>query len=92
MSSPRFHIWSTFVSEIHKGSRWPLIKCKLFADDSSLFFVVCNVNTSADEVNDDLVKMNKWAMCFHPDQIKQAQEVIFTRKISKEDHTLLISE
>ena len=37
-----------------------LPNAKLFADDTSLFSVVCNVNTSADEVSNDLVKTNKW--------------------------------
>ena len=36
-----------------------LSNAKLFADDTSLFSVVCNVNTSADEVNNDVVKINK---------------------------------
>ena len=31
-------------------------------------------------------------MSFNPDPIKQAQEIIFTRKASKEDHPPLVSE
>ena len=31
---------------------------KLFADDTSLFSVVHDVNTSAEELNDDLKKVN----------------------------------
>ena len=57
---------------------------KLFADDTSLFSVVHNVNTSAKELNDDLKEVNKWAFqwktSFNPDPSKQAQEVIFSRK------------
>ena len=34
---------------------------KLFADDTSLFSVVHNVNTAAKELNNDLVKINRWA-------------------------------
>ena len=34
---------------------------KLFADDTSLFSVVHDVNASARELNDDLKKINKWA-------------------------------
>ena len=34
---------------------------KLFADDTSLFSVVHDVNTSAKELNDDLKKINDWA-------------------------------
>ena len=73
----------------------PLLwNAKLFANDTSLFSVVYNVNTSTDEINNGLVTINKWAyqwkIGFNPDPIKQAQEVIFTGKISKEDHPPLI--
>ena len=34
---------------------------KLFADDTSLFSVVHDLNTSAKELNDDLKKVNDWA-------------------------------
>ena len=57
---------------------------KLFADDTSLFSVVHDVNTSAKELNDDLKKVNDWAfqwkMNFNPDPSKQLPEVIFSRK------------
>ena len=33
---------------------------KLFADDTSLFLVVHDVNASPKELNDDLKKINKW--------------------------------
>ena len=63
---------------------------KLFADDTSLFSVVHNANTTAKELNNDLVKINRWAyqwkMSFNPDPSKQAQEVIFSRKTKKEYH------
>ena len=43
---------------------------KLFADNNSLFFVECDLNTSANEINDDLKKIEVWAhqwkMCFNP--------------------------
>ena len=58
---------------------------KLFADDTSLFFIVQSVNTSAS--HSDLSKISNWAfqwkMSFNPDPSKQAQEVIFSRKIQK---------
>ena len=63
---------------------------KLFADDTSLFSIVQNRNNSASQVNNDLDKINDWAytwnMSFNPDPSKQAQEVIFSRKCTKEDH------
>ena len=34
---------------------------KLFADDTSLFLLVHDLNTSAKELNDDLKKINDWA-------------------------------
>ena len=57
---------------------------KRFADDTSLFSVVNDVNTSAKELNDDLKKDNdldfQWKMSFNPDPIKQAQEEMFSHK------------
>ena len=67
---------------------------KLFADSTSLFSVVHDVNASARELNDDLKKINKWAfqwkMSFNPDPSKQAQEVIFSCKIKKLPHPSLV--
>ena len=64
-----------------------LSNAKLFADDTSLFCVVHNANTTAKQLNNDLVKINRWAyqwkMSFNPDPSKQAQEVIFSRKTKK---------
>ena len=63
---------------------------KLFADDTSLFSIVQNVNTSASHLNNDLSKINNWAfqwkMSFDPDPSRQAQEVIFSCKIQKTCH------
>ena len=63
---------------------------KLFADDTSLFSVVHNANTTAKELNNDLVKISNWAyqwkMSFNSDPSKQAQEVIFSRKLNKDYH------
>ena len=66
---------------------------KLFADDTSLFSVVQDITLSAKNLNDDLKKINKWAfqwkMSFNPDPNKQAQEVIFSRKLNKPNHPSL---
>ena len=55
-----------------------LSNAKLLADDTPLFFVVHNVNTSAGEVAKDLLKIDKWAyqwkMSFNPYPIKQSQK------------------
>ena len=63
---------------------------ELFADDTSLFSVVHNITDSVDLLNSDLSKINEWAlqwkMSFNPDPVKQAQEIIFSRKTSKRNH------
>ena len=57
---------------------------KLFADDTSLFSVIHDVDTSANELNNDLYQINKWAfqqkMSFNPDPSKEAQKIAFSRK------------
>ena len=67
---------------------------KLFADDTSLFSVVHDKNTSAKELNNDLRKISNWAyqwkMSFNPDPLKQAQEVIFSCKMTKANHPTLV--
>ena len=63
------------------------LNVKLFADDTSLFSVVHNITDSVNVLNNDLFKINEWAlqwkMRFDPDPIKQAQEIIFSRKTTK---------
>ena len=63
---------------------------KLFADDTSLFSIVHDVNVSANDLNHDLKKINDWAyhwkMNFNPDASKQAQEIIFSRKTQENFH------
>ena len=48
------------------------------------------MNTSATNLNNDLNKIKNWAiqwkMNFNPDPSKQAQEVIFSRKLQKTNH------
>ena len=60
---------------------------ELFAEDSSLFSVVQNRNSTANNLNNDLMKINdsafQWKAKFNPDPKKQAQEMIFSRKINK---------
>ena len=60
---------------------------KLFADDKSLFSVIRDVDTFANELNNDLYQINKWAfqwkMYFNLDTNKQDQEIIFNRKTKK---------
>ena len=57
---------------------------KLFADDTSLFSVIKNVNKTAKKLNKDLENISKWArqwmMSFNPDPTNIAKEVLFSRK------------
>ena len=67
---------------------------KLFADETSLFSVVHDINTSSIELNSDLKKINDWAfqwkMTFNPDSSMQAQEIIFSRKLKKTTYPPLL--
>ena len=57
---------------------------KLFADDTSIFSVVCDSSSSSLSLNEDLSKISqwgyKWKMLFNPNASKEAQEVVFSRK------------
>ena len=57
---------------------------KLFADDTSIFSVVSDINVSADQMNKDLEKISKWPcqwkMSFNPNISKQAREITFSKK------------
>ena len=63
---------------------------KLFADDTSLFSVVKNVDASNTDLNNDLKKISEWAfqwkMSINPDLTKQTQELIFSRKVQTTNH------
>ena len=67
---------------------------KLFADNTSLFSVIHNINSRASDLNSDLMKISNWVFQwktrFNPDPNKQAQAVIFSRKINKIDHLLIM--
>ena len=67
---------------------------KLFADDTSLFSVAYDTQTSANNLNKDLKLINNWAfqwkMNFNPDPTKQAHEVIFSRKTKEIYHPPLV--
>ena len=63
---------------------------KLFVDDTSLFLAVYDINQSGINLNDNLEKISSWAfqwkMSLNPDINKQAQEVIFSRKLQKSNY------
>ena len=72
------------------------LKCnvKLFADDTSLFTVVEDSNTAANDMNHDLDLISQWAhtwrMSFNPDPQKQAVELTFSRKKIQIDHPVIL--
>ena len=76
-----------YVNDLPNGLK---SECKLFADDTSLFSVAHDLNTSASDINNDLKLISDWAfqwkMSFNPDPSKQAQEIIFSRKKMKSSH------
>ena len=67
---------------------------KLFADDTSLFSTVTDPNVTANQINNDLHNISTWAyqwkMNFNPDTIKQAQEVLYSRKVKVTVHPKLV--
>ena len=58
-------------------------KCKLFADDTCLFSVVHDVAISKNDWPMIYDWVYQWKVKFNPDLCKQAQEIIFSRKVSK---------
>ena len=67
---------------------------KPFSDDTFLFSMAHNISASAKEINEELNKINnwpfQWKMSFYSDGKKQAQEVLFSRKLHKVSHPKLI--
>ena len=63
---------------------------KSFAGNTPLFSVVKNVDDSNTDLNNDLKKIDEWVlqckMSFNPDPTKQAQELIFSRKVQTTNH------
>ena len=59
-------------------------EAKLFADDTSLFTVVYDIDIAGNKLNQDLEIISTWAyqwkMQFNPDKNKQATHVIFSQK------------
>ena len=58
---------------------------KLFADDTTLLSKVIDPNATTNQINNDLHNMN-----FNPDTSKQAQELVFSRKIKITVHTQFV--
>ena len=73
-----------YINDLSEGLS---TNANLFADDTSLFSVIHDNQTSANILNKDLEMVHNWAfqwkIDFNPDPTKQAQEVIFSRKTKK---------
>ena len=79
-----------FFIYINDLSKYISSTVKLFANDTSIFSVVDDVHVSVMQLNNDLLKISKWAyqwkMSFNPDVSKQTQEVVFSHKSHKLAH------
>ena len=79
-----------FLIQINDLADELLSNVKLFADDTSLLFVVRHVDSSAAELYNDLAKISNrvhyWKMSFSAGSIKQDQDFIFNRNVNKDPH------
>ena len=86
-----FLLFWIYINHLTEGL---ITTAKLFSDDSSLFSLVHDTQTSAKDLYKDLEIINNWAfqwkMNFSADSTKQAQEVIFSRKAKEIHHPPLV--
>ena len=79
-----------YINDLQVGLK---SEVKMFADDTSLFSIVNDSQSSSVTLNKDLTLISKWAyqwkMNFNPDLNKQAQEVVFSRKTNKSNHPVI---
>ena len=77
-------LFLVYINDLTDGIK---SKIKLFADDSSLFAVVNDVQFTHDQIMYDLETItqwaNKWKIQFNPDITKQVIELIFSHKYKK---------
>ena len=70
-----------FINDLEAGI---ISQIKFFANDTSLYSVVHDLEKSARELNHDLEVINNWAkqwkMSFNPDPTKPAEEILFSHK------------
>ena len=85
-----FLIYITYSNDLSDGLK---IESKLFADDTSLFSVLNDINTSVSDLNEDLEKIGKWVfkwkMNFNPDPNKQAHAIIFSGRKTASLHQVV---
>ena len=72
------------------------LKCsvKLIADDTLFFTVVHDPNLAARDINHDLDQIalwsHNWRMSFNPDPLKQAVELVFSKKKVNTNHPAIL--
>ena len=80
-------LFLVYINDLEKGIKSSI---KFFADDTSLFSIVEDPKTSAEELNHDLLLISQWAfqwkMSFNPVLSKPAEEIIFSHKRRRQDH------
>ena len=85
-----FYTW-TILRYINDLSNDLASNPKLFADDTSLFSMVENMNKSANDINSDLVKIIfQQKMNFNLDSTNQAQEVILVSLTECQKHLAIV--
>ena len=69
------HLILVYINDLSNGLK---SNPKLFADDTSLFSVIHDVNSSQIDLNEDLDKLNnweyQWKMSFNPDPSKKLKK------------------
>ena len=79
-----------FLAYINDLKRNNKSNIKLFADDSMLFYIIKNLEISANDSNHDLDIIHQWAhqwnLEFNTDPTKQATEVLFSCKKFNPNH------
>ena len=82
-------LFLVYINDLPEGLT---TSAKLFADDTSLFSVVHDSAASSAFLNDDLLKISRWAYqqkIFNSDASKQAEEITFSHKANASNHEIV---
>ena len=66
-------------------------KCKLFEADNSLFSVIHNIDTSANDLNHDLEKISEWAFQWEIKVLPRSQQTDSRNNIQQQQKKVLLS-
>ena len=84
------HLFLVYINDIYCNFSTHV---KLFADDNSLFSIVNDANKYFENLRNVLCIISnfayQWKRSFSPDRSKQAQDFIYSRKISIQSHPVL---